>query len=762
MRILTDAPRTPKRTDADPDSLGGARWWLAELKGISIDASRTHPERFVVRPAMEPLLDDLLTARLSCAPHVLSALARQLNDDCSAIVQVAGTLTAAQRHGIGALPVPLPGVPAISDAFRTLKLAPKDRELLLALALSLDDRLAPILEFDGRSAAEVAAGPLGVHTVIRAGSIRFADPRLAIWVQSTTTAGQQAAAHRRLSAVFDAYGDRMHRDWHRARASLQRGPESAPALIRSARELTGAGRPLRALRLAGEAAAHATGAELDMAELTAGVAAAAAGLSEDASARLGGLFPAGAERFRVQALSALICAQALQQGTVPDPAPAAFAPRTDDGDGWFAWSRAAAFAAILSAERGDRRRMRLWLDALHEGCARVGAGGALRDSAVELSWLLIGDPQADPDEARGAEPPSDRIVRALRAALEDDIDGALRVLAADGPGAPAAPDPLLAGFEHSPVVRAYLAVTEVLLLFWRGDVDLARDRMIAASFHLPVAIPFAGLGVVLARRLDMAVLGELGPVSRALSAALPTQVRIDLLVDRSIRSSLAGAFDDAESARRLWLDLGAPQSGFAVPGIDEGPSTRIDGRRRRVLRPPGMVLAADLRRRAASMTESGWRVQRQEIREGLRGVQSAFERATVETTLGVQCAIRDDHEAGRSHLRAAIGLFEISGASAWVRSVRDRLESWDRLGDPDAQPSDDMSACRRAWSELLTTRELEVAMLAVGGATNREISETFRVSVRTVEVHLGRVFAKLDVRSRVELTVLAHRTNRHG
>ncbi|MBQ3359962.1 MAG: DNA-binding response regulator, partial [Microbacterium sp.] len=33
------------------------------------------------------------------------------------------------------------------------------------------------------------------------------------------------------------------------------------------------------------------------------------------------------------------------------------------------------------------------------------------------------------------------------------------------------------------------------------------------------------------------------------------------------------------------------------------------------------------------------------------------------------------------------------------------------------------------------------------------------VSVRTVEVHIGRAFAKLGVRSRVELTVLAHRTN---
>jgi len=711
---------------------------------------------------MESFLDDLLAARVGCAPHVLTALVEQLHGDRNAILQVAATLSAAQRHGTSALPVPLPCVPAISDAFRALALTAKDRELLLALALRLDDRLAPILEFDGRPATEIAGGPLGAHIAIRAGSIRFVDPRLAVWVQSTATAGQQAAVHGRLSAVFDAHGDRMQRDWHRARASLQRRPEGVSALIGCARELTGAGCPLRALRLAGEAAVHATGAELEMAELTAGVAAASAGLAEEAATRLGTLLPTGAERFRLQALPGFICAQALLQGTVPDPAPAVLGPRSDDGDGWSAWSRAAAFAAILSAERGDRRTMRLWLDALHEGCARAGAGSALRDSALEVSWLLIGDPGSGLDDVPGVERPSVRIARALRAALADDVDGALRMLAAGGPGVPAAADPLLAGFEHSPVVRAYLAVTEVLLLLWRGDVGIARDRMIAASFDLPVTIPFAGLGVVLARRLDIAVLGDLGPVSRALSAALPAQVRIDLLVDRSIRSRLAGAFDDAESARRLWLDLGAPQSGFAVPGVDDAAPTRTGGSRRRALRPPGMVLAAELRRRAASMTESGWRIQRQEIRAALCGVRSAFERATVESAIGVQCAIRDDHVAARAHLRAAIGLFEISGASAWARSVQDRLDSWDRLADPDASPSDSMATCRRAWSELLTARELEVAMLAVAGATNREISDTLRVSVRTVEVHLGRVFAKFDVRTRVELTVLAHRTNRHG
>lgn len=61
------------------------------------------------------------------------------------------------------------------------------------------------------------------------------------------------------------------------------------------------------------------------------------------------------------------------------------------------------------------------------------------------------------------------------------------------------------------------------------------------------------------------------------------------------------------------------------------------------------------------------------------------------------------------------------------------------------------------WSDLLTERELDVARLVVQGRTNRQVAANLYVSVRTVEVHLGRVFRKLGVRSRTELAVLALR-----
>ncbi|WP_440710919.1 helix-turn-helix transcriptional regulator [Herbiconiux sp. YIM B11900] len=59
---------------------------------------------------------------------------------------------------------------------------------------------------------------------------------------------------------------------------------------------------------------------------------------------------------------------------------------------------------------------------------------------------------------------------------------------------------------------------------------------------------------------------------------------------------------------------------------------------------------------------------------------------------------------------------------------------------------------RPGQSALLSARELELAGLAASGLSNREIAERLVLSVRTVETHLQRVYRKLGVRGRDELT----------
>jgi DNA-binding NarL/FixJ family response regulator len=51
----------------------------------------------------------------------------------------------------------------------------------------------------------------------------------------------------------------------------------------------------------------------------------------------------------------------------------------------------------------------------------------------------------------------------------------------------------------------------------------------------------------------------------------------------------------------------------------------------------------------------------------------------------------------------------------------------------------------------LSARERQVARLAVDGLTAREIGEQLFISSRTVETHLANVYAKLGVRSKIEL-----------
>jgi DNA-binding CsgD family transcriptional regulator len=51
----------------------------------------------------------------------------------------------------------------------------------------------------------------------------------------------------------------------------------------------------------------------------------------------------------------------------------------------------------------------------------------------------------------------------------------------------------------------------------------------------------------------------------------------------------------------------------------------------------------------------------------------------------------------------------------------------------------------------LTPREREIALLAAGGSTSKEIAERLFVSARTVDNHLQNVYAKLGITSRSAL-----------
>jgi DNA-binding CsgD family transcriptional regulator len=98
----------------------------------------------------------------------------------------------------------------------------------------------------------------------------------------------------------------------------------------------------------------------------------------------------------------------------------------------------------------------------------------------------------------------------------------------------------------------------------------------------------------------------------------------------------------------------------------------------------------------------------------------------------------------REHLRTAHEMLQGFGASAFAERARRELLATGETVRPRPIDLDDLR-------EALTAQERQVARLAADGLTNSEIGAELFISPRTVEWHLGKVFTKLDVKSRNKL-----------
>lgn len=704
----------------------------------------------------DPLLADLLDHGAPTAPHVLTRLRHLLDDDDRCVREAAVALTPAQRAGRRMLPDPLPlaafspaGEHAVDDVIA---------DSLLCAALSTTGDVAILCAATGLSSEDLGADG---RLLLSRGRFAFAEPGAAVRWQHRAAHADIARAHARLADAFEAAGDGLIASWHRGRGARERMPEIAAPLTAAARTLNETGHPHRAFAVAVEASHHAEGEALDEARLIAGVAALAAGCMEDAAEWLGSLFPHGAAPHRAQATAGLLIARTCVHGAVPAIDPATLRPSGGDGAHWHDWARTAGLCALMCAERGAVPAMREWLAELRHAGGRADAGTGVRDSAVALCWMLTGETDDVPAAAPGLF--SGGMAAALRTGLAGDAAGGMSMLVEADLRHEI--DPLVAGFEHSPLVDAYLAVTEALLLSWAGEIGGARDRLTAAAGTAPIGIPFAGLGIVLAHRLGICVDGRPGTTARALAATAPAGIRIDRLGDRALAAYLAGSVEQGAADLSLWHDRGAPGPVPAVPALDEvGPV--VDPVR---VEPPDLATARRLRARVRALPDAGWRHEFDEIAHAGRALSSGFERGRLEAVLGSACIIRGDVSAGRRHLRVARRLLRDAGAHAWSAAIDDRLDRLTARLHADVEVvtmpitviADPFETSRVAWAPLMTDREVDVAVLVAQGRSNREIAADLDISVRTVEVHIGRIFAKLGVRNRVELSVLAHRTGRH-
>jgi DNA-binding CsgD family transcriptional regulator len=97
--------------------------------------------------------------------------------------------------------------------------------------------------------------------------------------------------------------------------------------------------------------------------------------------------------------------------------------------------------------------------------------------------------------------------------------------------------------------------------------------------------------------------------------------------------------------------------------------------------------------------------------------------------------------------------------AGWLRGELERLAGRARLPLPerDAAPESEPEEPGAEDPYGLTARERQVLALVARGATNREIGGELFMAEKTASVHVSRILAKLNVRSRTEAAGVAHR-----
>jgi class 3 adenylate cyclase/DNA-binding CsgD family transcriptional regulator/tetratricopeptide (TPR) repeat protein len=118
-----------------------------------------------------------------------------------------------------------------------------------------------------------------------------------------------------------------------------------------------------------------------------------------------------------------------------------------------------------------------------------------------------------------------------------------------------------------------------------------------------------------------------------------------------------------------------------------------------------------------------------------------FERARTELLFGEWLRRERRRVDARPHLRAALELLQPLGVPPWEERARSELRA---SGE---------TVRKRHPSTLgqLTPQEQQIALLVADGLTNREIGAQLFLSPRTIDYHLRKVFAKLEIASRTEL-----------
>ena len=310
---------------------------------------------------------------------------------------------------------------------------------------------------------------------------------------------------------------------------------------------------------------------------------------------------------------------------------------------------------------------------------------------------------------------------------------------------------------HSGITLAYVELKRAETALADADHELARaslDRIadLVASSREPQFIGLAGsLRGELERRG-----GDLAAARAAVDDALDAIEFCSEDLARISRLSETGASIEADAAQRA-RDLGdgeaereaiARAEGFVMRGegcAAEGrpvEAARLAASRAHIARARN---AADPALDAAAA--AAW-----------RAVSRPYPAAVAELRRAETLASQGDREAAAAQLVEVLAAADTLGA-AWLRGEADGLAARARLpvaaGGVTEIPPEPAASAGDPFG--LTPRERQVLALVADGATNREIGAQLYMAEKTASVHVSRILAKLDVRSRTEAAAVAHR-----
>jgi DNA-binding CsgD family transcriptional regulator/tetratricopeptide (TPR) repeat protein len=268
--------------------------------------------------------------------------------------------------------------------------------------------------------------------------------------------------------------------------------------------------------------------------------------------------------------------------------------------------------------------------------------------------------------------------------------------------------------------NAPLIYTSIVLAAWRGRESHAL-KLIEAGVHDATARG-EGRGIALAEYATAVLHNSLGRYQAALAAAQRGSEHDDLglfawalieLVEAGVRS---GTPDVAADALR-----------------QIGEQTRASGTE--------WALGIEARSRALLSDGPAADALYREAVERLARSRIAVHRARAHLLYGEWLRRENRRLDARQQLRTAHDMFTTIGMEAFAeRARRELLATGETVRKHTAEALDE-----------LTAQEAQIARLARDGHTNPQIGAELFLSPRTVEWHLHKVFAKLDISSRREL-----------